>query len=73
MATPKPQKPAPSEGTRGGVPMSRPPDPATTASKPRRTFVEQQLVDDLGRLFGKPLTEQEANLAIAQAWAVGEL
>jgi hypothetical protein len=46
---------------------------ATNGTTPRRTREEQQLVDDLGRLSGKPLTEQEANLAIAQARAFGEL
>jgi hypothetical protein len=46
---------------------------ATNGTTPPRTPEEQQLVDDLARLSAKPLTEQEASLAIAQARAFGEL
>jgi len=72
MATSKPEKPEPLGRDQGSVP-TRSPDTLTSANAPRRTFVEQQLVDDLARLRGRPLTEQEANFAIAQARAFGEL
>ena len=42
-------------------------------NRPERTPEEQQLVDDLARLRGRPLTEQEANFAILQARTFGEL
>jgi hypothetical protein len=46
---------------------------ATKVTTSRRTPEERQLVEDLGRLSGKPLMEQEANFAIVQARAFGEL
>lgn len=41
--------------------------------KPERTPDEQQLIDDMEKLEGHALTEQEKNLSIAQAYSIGEL
>ena len=46
---------------------------ATNGTTLPRTPEEDQLMDDLARLQGRPLTEEEANLAIVQARAFGEL
>jgi hypothetical protein len=40
---------------------------------PQRTADEQQLVDRLEHLKGRPLTEAEVNLALEQARALGYL
>ncbi len=45
----------------------------TTGTRPKRTPEEQQLLDDLARLWGRPLTVQEENLAITQAEMIGDL
>ncbi len=42
-------------------------------AKPKRTPEELQFLSFMERLEGRPLTEQEANLAIAQAELMGEL
>ncbi len=52
----------------------QPTDPGTgNSEKPTRAPGEQRLIDDLARLEGRPLTEQEANLAIDQAQSLGDL
>lgn len=58
----------PFEGSRSHADVT-----ATNGTTPPRTLEEQQLVDDLGRLSGRPLTEQEAHFVILQARAFGEL
>ncbi len=63
---------APHPGRLKKPPQQTDPD-AGDSEKPERTSEEQRLVDDLARLGGRPLTEQEANLAIDQARAFGEL
>ena len=45
--------------------------PNTTT--PKRTPEEQALLDDMATLEGRPLTEQEENLAVEQAKAIGDL
>jgi hypothetical protein len=50
---------------------------ATTPQKPPaeqpRSAEQQQLIKDLERLKGRKLSEQEANLSLKQARAIGEL
>jgi len=46
---------------------------AETSRPPLRTPEEQQLIDNLGKASGQPLTEQEANLAIESAYRMGDL
>jgi len=57
----------------GGGYLKNPPAITPTGTKPSRTPAEQEFLNDLARLYGHPLTEQEANLAIAQAIMMGEL
>jgi hypothetical protein len=53
--------------------MSDQTDTTKTTTKPKRTPEEQQFRSQMERLEGRPLTEQEANLALEQARALGEL
>lgn len=52
--------------------ITGPPHPGRLPKSPARTPEERQ-IDDLARLRGRPLTEQEANLAIDRARWFGEL
>jgi hypothetical protein len=57
----------------GGAGQNEPTDTTMTGTRRPRTPEEQRLIDDLGSLFGKPLTVQEVNLAIDQARWLGDL
>ena len=52
-----------------GRSMSAPDVAATTGAKRSWTSEERQLIAALERLEGRPLTEQEANLAVQRAWS----
>jgi hypothetical protein len=51
--------------------MTTPKRQKPESSMPQRTPAEQRFLDTLARLVGRPLTVQEANLAIDQAKAIG--
>ena len=49
------------------------PVPDATATEQQRTTEERKLIRNLERIEGRKLTEQEINLSLDQARAIGEL
>ena len=54
-------------------PTSRPDPTAAHSIKPKRTPEERKILDHLEKVWKRPLTEQEENLALEQARMIGEL